>query len=132
MVKMQPFVKQWYDFLGEDKVMGLRCNRCGSYEFPPVPVCNNCSGTDLSWVEMSGEGKLLTFAENPTPDAPFVDFAPFIYGAVVLKEGPTFHTMILGVDPEDTAALYDKLPLSVKAETQDRGDHKFVVFRARK
>ncbi len=131
MVKMQPYVKKWYDYLAEGKVMGLRCNRCGSYEFPPVPVCNSCSGTNLSWVEMSGEGTLVTFAVNPTPDPPFVDFAPFLYGAVILKEGPTFHSMILGVDPEDTVGLYQRLPLPVQAETQDRGDHSFVVFRVK-
>ena len=49
----------------------------------------------------------------------------------MLKEGPTFHSMILGWDPEDQAGLYEKIPVAVQSETQDRGDHKFVVFRVK-
>jgi uncharacterized OB-fold protein len=129
MVKMQPYVKKWYDYMEEGRVMGLKCDRCGSYEFPPVTVCNNCAGTNLSWIEMSGEGKLAAFSLAIEADPPFADFAPFIYGAVVLKEGPTFHSMILGWDIEDQAGLYKRLPIAVRSEIQDRGDHKFVVFR---
>lgn len=129
MVKMVPYVKMWYDYFEKGKVMGLKCNRCGSYEFPPVPVCNNCSGTDLSWVEMSGEGELVAFSANPYPDPPFQSFAPYIYGQVILKEGPSYSTMVLGVDFEKQEELFEKLPVPVKAEIQDRGEYKFVAFR---
>lgn len=131
MVKMQPYVKKWYDFLREGKIMGLKCNRCGSYEFPPVTVCNGCSGTDLSWVEMGGDGELVSFTVNLYPDPPFVEFAPFIYGNVVLKEGPTYSAMILGVDLEHPEELYRRLPVPVQAEIQDRGDYKFFAFRVK-
>jgi uncharacterized OB-fold protein len=131
VVKMQPYVKKWYDFLDEGKFMGLRCNRCGSYEFPPVPVCSKCSGTDLSWVEMSGEGELVSFTVSLYPDAIFEAFAPYIYGNVVLREGPTYAAMVLGADVAHPAELYEKLPVPVQAETQDRGEYKFVVFRVK-
>lgn len=129
MVKMEPYVKKWYDFFEEGKIMGLRCSRCGSYEFPPVTVCNNCSGTELSWVEMSGEGKLVAFTLNPYPDPPFADFAPFYYGTVVLKEGPSYATMILGIDQEKEAELFELLPVDAKAEIQQRDGYKFIAFR---
>lgn len=131
MVKMQPYVKKWYDALAEDKIMGLKCNGCGSYEFPPVSVCNNCSGTDLTWVEMSGEGELVTFGLVRYPDLPFVKFAPYFYGNVVLKEGPSFSGMILGPDVEHPEELYQKLPVAVQAETQDMGGYKAVAFRVK-
>lgn len=132
MVKMEPYVKNWYDYFGKGKIMGLKCNRCGSYEFPPVPVCNKCSGTDLSWVEMSGEGKLVSFGITLYPDTPFAAFAPYISGDVVLKEGPTYNAMVLGVNPEHVEELYNKLPIAVKAEVQDRDEFKFVAFRVKK
>jgi uncharacterized OB-fold protein len=131
MVKMEPYVKNWYDFFEEGKVMGLKCNRCGSYEFPPVTVCHNCSGTDLSWAEMSGEGKLVAFTLNPYPDPPFADFAPFYYGTVVLQEGPSYATVIFGIDQEKEAELFDLLPVDVKAEIQEREGYKFVAFRVK-
>ncbi len=131
MVKMEPYVKKWYDFFEEGKIMGLKCNRCGSYEFPPVTVCNNCSGTELSWVEMSGEGKLVAFTLNPYPDPPFADFAPFYYGTVVLKEGPSYATMIFDIDQEHEAEVFERLPVDVKAEIQQRDGYKYVAFRVK-
>ncbi|MFC2024388.1 Zn-ribbon domain-containing OB-fold protein [Chloroflexota bacterium] len=131
MVSMQSYVAKWYDFLDKGKIMGLKCNRCDSYEFPPVSVCDKCSATDLGWVEMSGQAQLVTFTLCLFPDPPFATFAPFTYGAVTMKEGPHFHAMILGLESESPVELYRKLPLQVQAEIQDRGDHKFVAFRAK-
>lgn len=129
MVRMQPYVKKWYDFLAQDKIMGLKCSRCGSYEFPPVPVCNNCSGTELNWVEMSGEATLVSIGVSLHSEPPFDELAPYVCGNVVLKEGATYAAMVLGVDPKEAAGLYDKLPLPVQVVTQDRGEFKFVAFR---
>ncbi|MFJ8019455.1 Zn-ribbon domain-containing OB-fold protein [Streptomyces sp. NPDC096311] len=128
-LKMQPYVKMWYEFFAEGKIMGLACNRCGAYEFPPVPVCNACSGTGLDWVEMSGEGELTSFKVALHPDQRFVSAWPYVSGNVILKEGPVYGGMVLGVGPEDVEDLYERLPLPVQGEVQDRGDHKFLVFR---
>jgi len=129
MIKMQPYVKMWYDYFEQGKVMGLKCKRCGSYEFPPVTVCNNCKGTDLEWVEMSGEGKLQSFTAVPYPDAPFAEYAGYYYGRIIMKEGPDFATMILNIDPEHEVELFEKLPVDVKAEIMQRDGYKYVVFR---
>ena len=59
---MEPIVKKWYDGLNEGKLLGLKCKRCGTVEFPPFPVCNTCSCTDLEWIEISGEGMMDSFA----------------------------------------------------------------------
>ena len=131
MVKMQPYVKKWYDFFAEGKIMGLKCNRCGSYEFPPVPVCNKCSSTDMNWAEMSGEATLVSFGVTLYPGRSFADIGPYVVGSMVLKEGPTYCAMVLGVDPKNIGELYKKLPIPVQAETQDRGDFKFVAFRVK-
>jgi len=128
MVKMQPYVKMWYDFFEEGKIMGLKCNRCGSYEFPPVATCHNCFGTDLSWVEMSGRGELVAFTLNPYPDPPFAEYAPFIYGEVLLEEGPAYAAMVLNVDVEKQDELFERLPVDVKAVVQPREGYKFVAF----
>ena len=53
-IRRQPIVKQWYDYFGVGKIMGLKCTSCDGYEFPPVPICSSCAGTDLHWTEMSG------------------------------------------------------------------------------
>ena len=131
MGRMEPYVKEWYDFLDKGKIMGLRCRKCGSYEFPPVSVCNKCSGRDLNWVEMSGEGTLLTFGVTLYTGSSFADVGPYIVGSVALKEGPTFAAMIQGVDPDNAVDLYERSPVTVQAEVQDRGHFKFVSFRVK-
>ena len=50
---------------------------------------------------------------------------------MVLKEGPTYAAMILGVDMDHTTELYNKLPVPVQAEVQDRGEYRFVAFRVK-
>ena len=59
--KMQPYVKMWYEYFGKERSWDLRCNGCGAYECPPVPVCSECAGIDLTWTELSGEGELTAF-----------------------------------------------------------------------
>ena len=127
-MKMQPYVKMWYEYFGEGKVMGLKCNGCGSYECPPVPVCSECSGTELTWTEMSGEGELTAFKVVLHPDERFGSSWPYVNGSVVLKEGPNYGGMVLGVGPDDCEELYGRLPVMVQAEIQDRGDYKFLAF----
>ena len=129
MVSMEPYVKKWYDHLEEGKIMGLRCNRCNNPIFPPVTVCDNCYSTDLSWSEMNSEGELVAFGINSYPDPPFSELAPYLYGLVKLKEGPSYSGIILGVDPNDQKALFESLPRKVKAEVIQMKGYKSVAFR---
>ncbi len=129
MITMEPYVKKWYDGLEGGKVMGVKCKRCGSYEFPPVPVCNNCSGKEMEWVEMSGEGKMVSFSANLIVDAPFIEFGQTIVAIVQLKEGPHFISPLVGTGIDQQAELFDKLPVSVKMEIQPRTNYKYPVFR---
>lgn len=130
MRKMQPYVKQWYDFLAQDKIMGLKCERCNNLEFPPVPICNNCSGTDLEWYEINGEGEMNTFSICAFPEPWMAEYGVHIQGCVTLKEGATFHSMVSGVDPTDTEGLFQRLPIKVKAVTQQREGYSFIAFQA--
>lgn len=129
MVMMEPYVKEWYDHLEEGRLMALRCNRCNNYIFPPVAVCDNCYSTDLSWSEISGEGELVAFSLNIYPDPPFKEMAPYIYGLVKLKEGPSYSGIIMGVDTDKEKELFDALPLKVQAETIQMEGYRSVAFR---
>lgn len=128
-MKMQPYVKMWYDFLGEGRIMGLKCNRCGAYEFPPVPVCHLCSGVRLTWAEMSGDGQLNAFKVALHPEVAFESSWPYVNGSVSFDEGPEYGGLVEGVGPEDAEQLYRRLPVRVHAKIQDRGDYKFIAFQ---
>ncbi|MEM3745442.1 MAG: zinc ribbon domain-containing protein, partial [Candidatus Bathyarchaeia archaeon] len=62
MSKDAPFtVEQFYKFIGERKIMGVKCNKCGKILVPPRPLCPNCLSTNLSWIQLKGKGKLITY-----------------------------------------------------------------------
>jgi uncharacterized OB-fold protein len=130
-MNVEPIVKKFYEHLDEGKIMGLKCKECGSHLFPPVAACRSCSSRDLEWTEMSGEGELLFYSSSTLPAVRFVDYAPYAYGLVKLKEGPVFLTMISGVEAEDTAKmeeLFRKLPLPVRAKVEEIAGANIVTF----
>jgi uncharacterized OB-fold protein len=125
-------IKKFWDYLKEGRIMTLKCKKCGTYVFPPVPTCNKCFSRDLEWVELSGDGKLLYFTTTLAPAKPFTEFVPFGYGIVKLKEGPLFITRVDGLDvskPERIQEGIDRLPLDVKAEITKVGELPTITFR---
>jgi uncharacterized OB-fold protein len=129
MIKVESHVKRWYDFLEEGKVMGKKCSSCGAYEFPPVPVCNSCSGTELDWIEMKGEGKIVSFSVMRFMDAIQKKYGPRVIAQVELAEGTSFTSSLEGYDIEKVEELYDMIPADVKMEIIQKDGFKFVAFR---
>lgn len=93
MAKMQPIIKNWYDYLAEGKIMGLKCSDCGHIQFPPVPVCNECSSFEMEWVEMSGEGEIYSLTFSPMGVYPYNE-DECLTGWGQLKEGMPFNSII--------------------------------------
>ncbi len=129
MKPMEAYVKKWYDALEEGRIMGMKCKRCGAYEFPPVPVCNSCSGTDLEWVEMKGEGEMVSFSATTLVDPVFAEYGPTLNAVVQLVEGPTFISWLVGSSIGQENEIYRKLPALVKMEIHKREKYKYPVFR---
>ncbi|NNK00248.1 MAG: hypothetical protein HKP58_07520 [Desulfatitalea sp.] len=112
-------------------MLGFKCQRCGAWEFPPVYCCNNCSGTDMQWAEISGKGRLLDFVcTSPISDHPEnTDLKPYCLGSVELAEGPSLYAIVQGVSKKNKKEMNAKLPISVKAEIVQRDGFRSVVFR---
>ncbi|MFZ3151006.1 MAG: zinc ribbon domain-containing protein [Anaerolineaceae bacterium] len=107
------YVDKFYNYLAEGKLMGQKCDDCGTYTLFPVPVCNNCKGTHMSWTELSGEAKLLFISVSKFPAARFAKFAPCGFGSIQLKEGPVFFGIVDGIDVKDPVNDYNRLPIDV-------------------
>lgn len=108
MAKMQSIVKNWYDSLEKGKVMGMKCKRCGAVEFPPVPICNKCSCMDMDWVEMDGEGELLSVSYSPIGIGGYT-LDPKVTGYVRLKEGPIYCAVLNDVAEADQEELMERM-----------------------
>ena len=46
-----------------EKVYGARCNNCGHEVYPAHATCPQCGGHDFTPIEISGEGKVLTYTD---------------------------------------------------------------------
>lgn len=127
---MEPYIKKWYDHLAAGKLMGVKCSRCGAYEFPPVPVCNSCSSTNLQWVEMSGTGTLMSISQisEHAVDPWFQKFGPKLTGVVQLNEGPEFMSWVMGRSAQQAPEIIAQLPLTVRMSIHDRGAYKYPVY----
>lgn len=115
MRPVEPYIKEWYEYLAKGKIMGLKCPECGHVEFPPLPVCNQCGCMDLEWYEMSGDATMESFSWSAMGIAPYFD-DDLISGMIRTKEGNLIMGNIIDKGEEDQEWLYEHMPLPVKME----------------
>ena len=134
----RPFTSaSFQQYLNEKKLMGSHCTACNKDFLPPHAICPNCHSDQLTWVELSGKGKLAAFTSifiAPTAmiEAGYGRDKPYLAGVVELEEGVKISAQILGLDatkPEDV-----KIGTPLEAEFVERGEGEkkkiFLTFRA--
>ena len=82
----------YQQFLDDNKLMGSKCRKCGSLSAPPRPICIQCHGFDMEWVELIGKGKLAGYTCIAIgPPAMIAEGYgrdnPYCVGVVELEEG---------------------------------------------
>lgn len=125
--KYERVVKKWYDALEEGTILASKCERCGTYEFPPLYSCNTCGGHDMQWEEISGDAKLESFVLNGPMDADYGE--RYSLGYVRLKEGTVLSAIVFGVSKKNAKEVDAMLPAPLKAEIFQRDGFKTIAFR---
>lgn len=125
----------FYQFLAEKKLMASRCKKCQALHLPPHPICTKCSGNDMEWVEMKGNGKLAAFtavAVGPTftIEEGYDRNNPYLVGIVQLDEGPKVSSRIQGLDAKKPEAIKVGIPLTVDFLEPEEGKQCFLAFKA--
>ena len=78
-----------------------KCAVCGQYQFYPRIYCSKCFSDRVEWIKASGRAKITTFTIVRRPPSPaFADEVPYVVALVMLDEGPTMMTNIVGCAPE--------------------------------
>lgn len=91
--------KEYNEALKEDRLLGLKCQECGTITMPPKITCSKCQGTQLEVVQLSGKGTVRTFTTIFVPPEGREAEAPYVVVLVELDEGPWLMGNLGGVDP---------------------------------
>jgi len=124
----------FHQFLNENKLMGSKCNKCGTLFSPPRPICTKCFSREMEWVELKGKGKLVTFTSiNIGPpwmvEQGYDRTHPYCSGVVELEEGVKIDARIEGVDASKPETIKIGTPLTVDFLHWGEGD-KLTTFLA--
>jgi uncharacterized OB-fold protein len=88
--KVADFVR----YLEERKIMATRCKRCRRLYFPPRADCPNDLSEDMTWEELSGKCKLLTYTTLNFAPTGFEDDVPYTLAVAQLEEGVKVYTRL--------------------------------------
>ncbi len=91
--------KQFSEALKNNKILGLKCQKCGNINVPPKMVCGKCTGTDMAIVELGGKGKIQTFTTINVAAEGRENEVPYTVIMVELDEGPWLMGNLGNVDP---------------------------------
>lgn len=92
-----PTIESFYKYIAEGKLMGVKCKKCGKVMVPPKPLCDNCMTREVEWVQLKGEGEVISYTVIHVPPTQFASMAPYAVAVVKLDEGPKIPGIIKGV-----------------------------------
>ena len=124
-------------FLSEHKLMAAKCEGCGALFVPPRPMCPDCHGEEMAWVEVSGKGKLAAFTAvyigpNAMIAAGYDRKNPYMTGVVQLDEGPMISAQILGLDAAqpEVGSIGTPLKVAFIERGEEEAQRTFLAFEA--
>ena len=120
-------IKSFYNFLGDRKLMGVKCLDCSNLMVPPRMICTECKGRRLEWFEFKGDGKLETFTVIHVAPTIFKDKAPYVLGIVRLEEGPMITGRVTNVDPKEPENI--KVGMKVRVDFVQELGQTYLAFR---
>ena len=112
------------------RLIGSRCNDCGTHVFPSQGSGPNCTGTDVSTVELANRGSLWTWTVQgfPPKSPPYLgpvgaeDFEPFGVGYVELPGEVKVESRLTVADPSELSIGMEMELVVVPLTVDDNGD----------
>jgi uncharacterized protein len=93
--RVTAFTRRFWNGLLEGRFETTKCDDCGKASFPPKPICPHCWSKSLSWITLSGRGKLYSQTVIHASPAVFRAETPYRVGIVDLDEGLRIATRIV-------------------------------------
>jgi len=134
-VEERPFSDISFEqFLTEEKLMGSKCKGCKARYVPPRPICIECHGSEMEWVELKGEGRLAAFTCISVGPPAMIARGyhrknPYCSGVIELAEGARVDARIEGVDTLKPETILVGIPLKAKFIHRADGEKTELVFK---
>lgn len=93
-------VEKFLEELKNNKLMGVKCKKCGTKYLPPRAHCP-CGSTEIEWYEAPKQGKLLTYTLVAFPPESMNKYAPYILAIAELDDGSRILAHITDVTPKN-------------------------------
>ena len=92
----------WWEAAAEHRLVAQRCDDCGHTQHPPAPICSECRGEALGWLELPGGGEVYTFTTVHRPVAGDMQL-PFVIAVIALDDanGLRMISNLVEVEPGD-------------------------------
>ncbi len=117
-------IEGWYTLDEPPRLLGSRCNSCGSYYFPRLSAgfCRNpaCEGTSFESVPLSRTGRIWSYTNACyQPPPPFVSPQPFVPFAIAAVELAAERMIVLGqvASGVEVGQLKVGMPMELVLET---------------
>lgn len=111
----------------EGRLLVQRCEDCGRYRHPPMPLCAACQSPRVEAVAVSGRGRVYSCTTVRRVFHPgFAARVPYVIALVELRERANLFMVsnIVGCAPEAV-----RIGAEVMVEFQSHGDWILPVFR---
>ncbi len=97
-MKAKMTAAEWYEAIKNNKLMGVKCGKCGEVNCPPRMVCQECGSPEGELVELSKKGILKTFTVSNVAAPSFR--TPYVVAMVETEEGPWLMGNIVTIPPD--------------------------------
>ena len=93
--------REFWEGCSRHELLIQRCIDCGTFRFPPRPMCHNCASMNTEWARVSGKGRIYSWINVVHPVHPaMVDRVPFPVLLVELDDAPGVRLVSNTVDCE--------------------------------
>lgn len=117
-------IGEFFRGLEKGKIMATRCRKCGEIYFPPQVNCPECQGSDVEWVELSGDATLETYTIISVKPTSFSKYPDYVVAIGRMQEGVKVLSW-LNIDDFKRIRIGMKLRLKVVKREDDYYTYEF-------
>lgn len=120
-------VNEFVSYLEKGNIMATKCKDCGTIFFPPRADCYKCLTSNMDWVEVTGNGKLLSYSKLEYGPVGFGDDLPYSIALLDFGDYKVFGRLSGDVPEED---IKIGMEMTVAVNTLPNGNLNYVFQKA--